>query len=94
VSLLWLRVIVARFYPVRSISAIIACLNRWPGGETVLLPSVSDALDRLESLAAETRGGVQVLVTGSVLLVGDVLGELVKRGHWAPTYPGAAVDRD
>ena len=60
----------------------------------MLLPSVSDALDRLESLAAETRGGVQVLVTGSVLVVGDVLGELVKRGHWAPTYPGAAVDRD
>ena len=62
-----------------------------PGGEIVLMPSVSDALDRLEGLAVDTAGGVQVLVTGSVLLVGDVLGELVERGRWAPTYPNAAA---
>jgi|EP01043_Picozoa_sp_COSAG02_P027998 hypothetical protein len=61
-----------------------------PGGEIVLIQSVSDALDRLGALAEETGGGIQVLVTGSVLLVGDVLGELVQRGHWAPTYPGAS----
>lgn len=58
------------------------------GGEVSLMPSVSDALDRLEGLAAETTGGIQVLVTGSVLLVGDVLAALVERGRWAPTYPG------
>lgn len=55
----------------------------------MLVPSASDALDRLEGLAEETGGDIQVLVTGSVLLVGDVLGELVQRGHWAPTYPAA-----
>ena len=60
-----------------------------PGGKIVLVPSASDALDRLEGLAEETGGDIQVLVTGSVLLVGDVLGELVQRGHWAPTYPAA-----
>ena len=52
------------------------------------MPSGSDALDRIASLAESTPGGVQVLVTGSVLLVGDVLGELGTRGHWLPSYPG------
>ena len=69
------------------------CFFAWvvePGGEIVLIPSVSDALDRLGVLTEETGGGIEVLVTGSVLLVGDVLGELVQRGHWAPTYPGAS----
>ena len=42
----------------------------------------------LAGLAAADGGGagVRVLVTGSILLVGDVLAELVRRGQWAPSY--------
>ena len=43
---------------------------------------------RSAGLAATHGGGagVRVLVTGSILLVGDVLAELVRRGQWAPSY--------
>ena len=42
---------------------------------------------RAAGLAADGGGaGVRVLVTGSILLVGDVLAELVRRGQWAPSY--------
>ena len=42
---------------------------------------------RAAGLAADGGGaGVRVLVTGSILLVGDVLAELVRREQWAPSY--------
>ena len=47
------------------------------------MPCASDALDEISKLAE--GGGVQVLVTGSVLLVGDV-GRLLALSHSSPVF--------
>ena len=56
-------------------------------GATTLCRDVGDVVQTLSS-TAEGRQPQRVLVTGSLLLVGDMLAELVRRELWAPSYPG------
>lgn len=63
------------------------------GGEVTLMPCAADALDEISALAE--GGGVQVLVTGSVLLVGGAISGLflrICRTFWAHFTAVPATD--
>jgi folylpolyglutamate synthase/dihydrofolate synthase len=66
------------------------------GGQVTRCADVRAVLHRLAELSSSPKAGaaadragppMQVLVTGSLLLVGDMLAELQRRGLWTPAYP-------
>ena len=56
-------------------------------GEVTLCADVREALGTMAAIDIGTASELRVLVTGSLLLVGDMVAELGRRGLWEPTYP-------